>query len=200
VRWNSHVLRYEDGPGDFVTAVLDDGTKIEGDVLVAADGWRSKVREQAAPQLAPAPLTPTRVMSVAGHVVLRPEEQITTDDVDGTNRANALLREATQSLVRLNATRGTSLLLFVYRGEPGTAAKTAERLLLWSLSAPLSDPAAAGLGASDPAEAVANACALLRSTMSRPDDAVALISQTKPDCVMTGCVTSLHVVHSLRVP
>lgn len=39
------VVDFED-QGDKVTAVLHDGTRVEGDVLIGADGIHSKVRRQ----------------------------------------------------------------------------------------------------------------------------------------------------------
>lgn len=185
MRWNSHVLGFDEDDAS-VTVELAYGSRIKGDVLVAADGWHSKTRTQSAPSLAPQPL-PERVFSIAGTAIL--PSSSSTAAIESRRQSNlaqnTLLHEASQSLVRLNATRGASLLMFVYRGEPGATADT-ERILIWSLSLPLADPAAAGLGVSDPAEALANACALLRETMTRPDDAVELLSLTPPESVIPG--------------
>ena len=57
VRLGANVSRFETRP-DGVLAILDDGTTVEGDVLVGADGVGSAVRRQMLPQVAiiPAPV------------------------------------------------------------------------------------------------------------------------------------------------
>lgn len=56
-----HVAGFED-TGDSVTAVMDDGRRVEADVLIGADGFRSAVRGQMLPEVRPA---------YAGYVVWR---------------------------------------------------------------------------------------------------------------------------------
>lgn len=49
---NAHIAGYEDH-GDRVEAILADGSRVEGDVLIGADGFRSSVRGQMLPDVQP---------------------------------------------------------------------------------------------------------------------------------------------------
>lgn len=51
VQWNKTFTRYEELEDGRVRAYFADGTTVEGDVLVAADGSKSKVREQRLPHI-----------------------------------------------------------------------------------------------------------------------------------------------------
>jgi 2-polyprenyl-6-methoxyphenol hydroxylase-like FAD-dependent oxidoreductase len=51
--YNGKTLARIEPHADGVTAVFDDGTRVGGDLLIAADGLHSAVRAQLFPQLAP---------------------------------------------------------------------------------------------------------------------------------------------------
>ncbi len=56
VHWGKSFTHYETLPDGSVRAFFADGTTAEGDILVGADGSKSKVREQRLPKLAREPL------------------------------------------------------------------------------------------------------------------------------------------------
>lgn len=67
VHFNKTFTHYEEGPGGRVIAHFEDGTKAEGDILVAADGAGSRVRREFLPQ---AQRIDTGIMGIAGKVFL----------------------------------------------------------------------------------------------------------------------------------
>jgi len=180
LRWGAHVVACNEDPTG-VTAVLADGSTVAGDVLVAADGDRSKVRAAVAPHLTP---TPLGVFNVAGRVPL-------LGPIDAPGR-NALVAEASRSLVRISAPRGVSLLAFVYAWSPGAANE--EQTLLWALSLPTADATVAGLRGEDAAAVLRNAATLIRETFADPADAADVVARTPADGLMPGYeVTSVQV-------
>jgi 2-polyprenyl-6-methoxyphenol hydroxylase-like FAD-dependent oxidoreductase len=48
IEWNKKFTHYEEKE-DSVTAYFEDGTSIEADILIGADGAKSRVRKQRAP-------------------------------------------------------------------------------------------------------------------------------------------------------
>jgi salicylate hydroxylase len=66
VNFGKELTRYE-AAGDGVTAVFDDGTSARGDVLVAADGIGSRVRQQYLPH---AKVVDTGIVAIGGQVPL----------------------------------------------------------------------------------------------------------------------------------
>ena len=71
VHFGKAFVRYEDSPNGRVVANFEDGTTAEGDVLVAADGGASRVRQQFLPQ---AERIDTGILGIAGKVFL--DEQV----------------------------------------------------------------------------------------------------------------------------
>lgn len=69
VHFDKHFSRYEQGPDGRVTAHFEDGTSASGDLLVAADGVNSRVRQQFLPH---AKLVDTHVTGIAAKVNLSP--------------------------------------------------------------------------------------------------------------------------------
>ncbi|HEX4165073.1 MAG TPA: FAD-dependent monooxygenase [Bryobacteraceae bacterium] len=69
IHFDKHFSRYEEGPDDRVTAHFEDGTSASGDVLVAADGVNSRIRQQLLPH---ARLVDTHVTGIAAKAHLLP--------------------------------------------------------------------------------------------------------------------------------
>jgi len=121
VRWNAKITAYEHVTGK-VVALLEDGSRVVGDVLVGCDGARSHIRAQRAPLLVPAELGIWH-LGRAFHI----------DDDPATQRAlerQPLFRAACTGLTRISAPSGLSVMSFVYASPNG------ERKLLWSCSFP----------------------------------------------------------------
>jgi len=74
IHWDKRLLRYEETP-DKVVAHFDDGTSVETDILVGADGSRSIVRAQRCPSLT---YDDIGIIQGAGHCLLPPEKDIPT--------------------------------------------------------------------------------------------------------------------------
>jgi len=123
IRWNAKVTGYEHVAGK-VVAILDNGDRVEGDVLVGCDGARSQIRVQRAPMLTPAELG---VWNLAGAYTVDAE-------IEATLQHFALYRAACTGLTRMSAASGFSMMSFVYTPPDGRA-----RTLLWSLSFPTKD-------------------------------------------------------------
>lgn len=66
IRYDARLVDASSGPGDRVTAVLADGTRLGADVLIGADGLRSVVRRLIDPASPPARYVP--VLNVGGEV------------------------------------------------------------------------------------------------------------------------------------
>jgi 2-polyprenyl-6-methoxyphenol hydroxylase-like FAD-dependent oxidoreductase len=67
VHFGKRFLRYEEGEGGRITAYFEDGSSAEADVLVAADGVNSRVRQQYLPMANP---IDTGVVGIGGRVPL----------------------------------------------------------------------------------------------------------------------------------
>ena len=79
VHYGKVFTRYEQNPDGTVTAFFADGTAATGDVLVAADGTRSAVRQQFLPH---ATISDTGVTAIATKTALTPETRaLLTDEV-----------------------------------------------------------------------------------------------------------------------
>jgi 2-polyprenyl-6-methoxyphenol hydroxylase-like FAD-dependent oxidoreductase len=70
VEFDKTFVRYEKNADGTVTCFFEDGTSATGDVLVAADGARSRVRRQRLPQ---AQMEETGILSIGGKVALTEE-------------------------------------------------------------------------------------------------------------------------------
>lgn len=164
IRWNSRVTGYQESRENskiFVT--LEDGTQLEGDVLVAADGARSVIRNQLVPQVTPKGLG---FWSVAGTVWL------SEGDSEATN---TIYTESCQSLVRLNGREGASLLLFTSGLSSQSTSTT--KFTLWSLSAPLRHFEGCTSPDTPPSVSLERTLDLLRSCFDAPE-LVDLIAHT----------------------
>lgn len=93
VQNGASVVDFEDS-GDKVTAILHDGTRVEGDVLIGADGIYSKVRRQLFGQVDPtysdytcytgiADFTPADIDTVGYRVFLGNRQYFVSSDVGG---------------------------------------------------------------------------------------------------------------------
>jgi salicylate hydroxylase len=67
VHFGKAFVRYEESPSGRIVAHFEDGTQADGDVLVAADGGASRVRQQFLPQ---AERIDTGILGIAGKVFL----------------------------------------------------------------------------------------------------------------------------------
>jgi 2-polyprenyl-6-methoxyphenol hydroxylase-like FAD-dependent oxidoreductase len=67
VHFNKRFTHYQETPDGKVTAFFDDGSSATGDLLVAADGSRSRVREQLLPA---AQTVPTGAVAIMGKLAL----------------------------------------------------------------------------------------------------------------------------------
>lgn len=70
VHFNKTFTHYQETADGKITAFFDDGTSASGDVLVAADGGKSRVRKQFLPQ---SQLVPTGVVAIMGKLALTEE-------------------------------------------------------------------------------------------------------------------------------
>jgi 2-polyprenyl-6-methoxyphenol hydroxylase-like FAD-dependent oxidoreductase len=70
VEFDKTFVRYERNRDGTVTCFFEDGTSATGDVLVAADGARSRVRRQRLPE---ARMEETGILSIGGKVPLTEE-------------------------------------------------------------------------------------------------------------------------------
>ncbi|WP_163507806.1 FAD-dependent oxidoreductase [Fodinicola acaciae] len=70
VHFDKEFLRYKENSDGTVTAYFADGSRATGDVLIGADGTRSRVREQLVPR---ATTTQIPAIGVAGKLMLTPE-------------------------------------------------------------------------------------------------------------------------------
>src|SRR5262249_3417743 len=70
VHFGKTFVRYEESPLGRVVAHFEDGSSVEGDVLVAADGGGSRVRQQFLPH---AERIDTGIAAIAGKVFLNDE-------------------------------------------------------------------------------------------------------------------------------
>jgi 2-polyprenyl-6-methoxyphenol hydroxylase-like FAD-dependent oxidoreductase len=70
VHFDKCYSHYQENPDGFVTAFFEDGTSATGDLLVAADGGNSRVRQQFLPQ---ASRVETGTVAIMGKVPLTPE-------------------------------------------------------------------------------------------------------------------------------
>lgn len=72
VHFDKKFVRYEQHQDGTVTAYFEDGTSATGDILVAADGANSRVRQQYLPHAA---LQDTGILSIGGKLPLTPESK-----------------------------------------------------------------------------------------------------------------------------
>jgi 2-polyprenyl-6-methoxyphenol hydroxylase-like FAD-dependent oxidoreductase len=70
VHFDKSYTHYQESPDGTVTAFFEDGTSATGNLLVAADGGNSRVRQQFLPQ---APRVETGTVAIMGKVPLTPE-------------------------------------------------------------------------------------------------------------------------------
>ena len=119
VHYGKQFNSYEESATDGVTVRFADGTSERGDVLIGADGARSRVRAQRCPALIPNQMpiwTDGGTLAVDNHLLSRLSD-------------NFLLRESRTALVRKSGARGASWLSFVHASANGPR-------LLWSVSLP----------------------------------------------------------------
>jgi 2-polyprenyl-6-methoxyphenol hydroxylase-like FAD-dependent oxidoreductase len=88
VRFGKTFARYEEPAGGRIVAHFEDGTAVEGDMLIAADGGGSRVRKQYLPQAA---RIDTGVVGIAGKVFLNEEtrRRIAPQLLDGISLVSA---------------------------------------------------------------------------------------------------------------
>ncbi|MGH3501937.1 MAG: FAD-dependent oxidoreductase [Nocardioidaceae bacterium] len=84
VNFDKTFTNYEDNPDDTVTAHFNDGSSATGDLLVAADGPNSRVRQQYLPH---ATLVPTGLTGITGKVALTEQTRplLTPKMIDGVS-------------------------------------------------------------------------------------------------------------------
>ncbi|KAJ3024496.1 UNVERIFIED_CONTAM: hypothetical protein HDU68_008103 [Siphonaria sp. JEL0065] len=118
VVYGKQVLSYKETE-DEVVVTTSDGISCSFDVLVGADGARSKIRNQRCPALEPVEIG---YWNNAGSILLTPEKAHSV-------AANLMVAYARNCLTRKPGKRGASFMSFVYTDHAGEH-------LLWSLSMP----------------------------------------------------------------
>lgn len=111
--WNKQFVRYQE-LSDGVRVFFADGTSIEADFVIGADGAKSLVRQQRRPELV---REPVGVCGITGFLPV--------------SQAPALAALAQHSLVRILAPRGLTMLLITF-SDP----RSPERNILWSMTHP----------------------------------------------------------------
>ena len=122
IRWNAKVVTAtDDVVSSKVRVELESGEIIEGDVLIGADGARSRVRQQFFPNLEPNYLG---LYSTWG--------TIASKNFGAFGVKNELLEQSKESLIRTNGGLGCSMLSFVYHPK----IEADDKVFFWSLSMP----------------------------------------------------------------
>jgi len=114
IEWNKKFLRYEEFP-DYVEAHFEDGTVFKSDILVGADGSKSKVREQRCPQLS---YSYVGIQNVSGFLSFKESE------------FPLLSKIGAKTLLRLVSNSGLSMLVLPFKDDKN------EDNIVWSLSQP----------------------------------------------------------------
>jgi 2-polyprenyl-6-methoxyphenol hydroxylase-like FAD-dependent oxidoreductase len=102
IEWNKKFLRYEE-VADGVIAHFQDGTTAKADILIGADGAKSRVRAQKFPQLK---YEPTGILNFAGYLPTPPKNEIPT-----------LLQAVHKTLLRLVTRTGHTSLVMGFKDE-----------------------------------------------------------------------------------
>ena len=131
VEWGKKFVSYEE-TATGVTAVFEDGTRVTGELLVGADGSRSRVRAQRCPELQ---LESLPVAVVAASLVATPTMRAKVPRV-----ADLV---ASSYIVRALAPEGHTLLVMDYEGDIASAGETETTTtkFLWAYSFPVNSAA-----------------------------------------------------------
>ncbi|TPX66191.1 hypothetical protein SpCBS45565_g04679 [Spizellomyces sp. 'palustris'] len=172
IEWGKKYDRYEEVPDGGIRAYFEDGTCITADILVGADGSRSKVRTQRCPNLVVEDVHITSIAATVG-----------TDVLDKAPTIKTLLD---QGCIRVLGKEGKTLLILPYVAEPRPDAPSnvvTGKRVVWALSFPTPSSELSET-LSDPAKTIEYAVQCVQSGFLSSPDIAQLISCTTPSDVI----------------
>ncbi|KNC99889.1 uncharacterized protein SPPG_05262 [Spizellomyces punctatus DAOM BR117] len=172
IEWGKKYDHYEELPDGGIRAYFEDGTSITADILVGADGSRSKVRAQRCPNLVVEDVHITSIAATVG-----------TDVLDKAPTIRTLLD---QGCIRVLGKEGKTLLILPYVAEPRPDAPSdvvTGKRVVWALSFP-TPTSELSETLSDPAKTIEYAVQCCQSGFPSNPDIAQLISLTAPSDVI----------------
>jgi len=169
IQWNKQFARYEEHEDGRVTIHFEDGSTAEADVVVGADGAKSRVRAQRCPSSLS--LNDTHVINIGGVSPLPSAEE--------SPRINAILKN---TMVRAFGTNGASLLFMPWRVPASN-----ERKVVWAITQSDSEPGTreAASPSSSP-ETVVNLCVQQAELGGLHPELVSIIKNCDPSKLIRG--------------
>jgi FAD-dependent urate hydroxylase len=183
IRWNSRVVDVKE-EGSRVTAILHNGETIEGDILIAADGARSAVRQKCFPNLLP------NALGLFNFHLTIPESKFAQ-----FGSKSKLLNDAKKALTRTTGRNGCSILAFVYY----PASTQEEAVMFWAASMPTQLAAPVREPNLSEEELLKRARDIIQANMDEPDivKAIDIAGKIVPGYELTSVYPDLYQGRSI---